>query len=217
MSQFLAVGSQINIICQTKFLTFTPDQFMKALREKNFIKVQSQLSDPANPAAPPLSVPMFSKDNVNVIYLQNRRRIVFQILNTVNLKEIYAELKKIMLLLNIVSDAIRHISFVCNTRPKARTEPQKNLTSLVKPDLLKGIKKSLGTELAVSSIRLGSSFPLEREGLQVTLEPLGTSPKDQYFLNIAFRTSDMGEFDRFIGSFGESMIREIVKEVEQDV
>jgi hypothetical protein len=217
MSQFRAVGSHIQLIFQTQFPTFTPDQFSKALKDKNYIMVQSQVSNPQNPQAPPILVQIFSKENVNVFLVQNLNQIVFQILNTVSLETIYQEISRILLSLNVLDDIIRNIGFNFTTKSPAKTEPQKNLTSLVKNNFLKGIAKSLGTELGVFSIRLATAFPLEKEGLQVILEPLGASPKDEYYLNVIYQTTKMDDFNDFIGRFGEDMVREIIKEVEENV
>ncbi|MFQ5821800.1 MAG: hypothetical protein ACE5I5_17575 [Candidatus Heimdallarchaeota archaeon] len=217
MSQYKAVGSHIQLIFQTKFPTFTPDQFSKALKDKNYIMVQSQISNPQNPQAPPIRVQIFSKENVNVFLVQNKNQIVFQILNTVNLKTIYQEISRILLSLNVLADIILNIGFNFTTKSPAKTEPQKNLTSLVKGSFLKGIAESVGTNLRVFSIRLATAFPLGKEGLQVILEPLGTSPRDEYYLNIIYQTTKMDEFNVFVGNFGEDMIQEIIKEVEENV
>jgi hypothetical protein len=214
MSQFRSIGSNIQIVFQTKFPTFTPDQFGKALKDKKYMVVQSQISDPQNPQAPPIAIQVFSKDNVNVFLVQNRNEIVFQVLNTVNLEKIYPEISRILISLNVLSDIILGIRFNFTTKSKAKTPPRDNLTSLVKKEFLEGITKSLGKKLEVFTIRLATEFPLGQEGMQVVLEPLATSPKDEYYLNIAYQTKDLNGFNRFVRKFGEEMIQKIITEVE---
>ena len=211
-----SIGSQIQLVFQAKFPTFTADQFHKSLKNEKYIDVRQAISNPQDPQAAPRTVQMFSKDNVNVFLSSIPNTIVFQILNIVNLKEIYKEITKILLSLNIYPDIISRASLNCNTRSVAKTEPKKNLTSLIEKDFLKGISANLGRKLEVSSIRLSTAFPLGiEEGLQVLLEPLGTSPKDEYYLNIIYQTPDIKKFDTFIKKFGDDTIQEIIKEVEK--
>lgn len=216
MSQFKAIGSNIQMVFQTKFPTFTPDQFGKALKDKNYIVVQSQITNPQNPQAPPIPIQIFSKENVNVFLIQNKNEVVFQVLNTVNLETIYQEISRILVSLNVLADIVLSIRFNFQTKSKATTPPQENLTSLVKHEFLEGIKKSLGKNLQVYTIRLATEFPLGKEGMQVVLEPLAANPKDDYYLNITYQTTDLNDFNGFVLSFGEEMIQKIIDEVEKN-
>lgn len=217
MSPFKSVGSHVQLVFRTKFPTFTPDQFGKALKERAYSMVQGQVANPQNPQAPPIAVQLYSKGNINVFLLQQLNQIVFEVLNTVNLQPVYEEIKKLLFSLNIVSDAILITILNCSTRAKTKTEPQKNLTSLVNRGFLEGITKNLGEKLGVFSIRLATTFPLTKEGLQIVLEPLGTSPKNEYYLNITYRTPDMNKLNEFVERFGEDLINEIIGEVEKNV
>lgn len=210
-----SIGSQIQLIFRAKFATFTPDQFRKALKDEHYIEVRQAMPNPQNPQAQPVIVHMFSKENVNVFLSPIPNTIIFQVLNVVNLKETYKEITKILVSLNIYPEIISRAILNCNTRSKAKTQPQKNLTSLVQKDFLEEISKDLGRKLEVSSIRLSTAFPLGTEGLQVLLEPLGTSPKDEYYLNIIYQTPDKKKFDAFVNKFGDNIIQEIIEEVEK--
>lgn len=85
----------------------------------------------------------------------------------------------------------------------------KGLTTGVKPELLEKITKALGYDLNVTSLRLGTVFPL-REGIQLTVEPLGSDPTKEFYVNVIFQTRDMKEFDKFIKKFGEDIIENII-------
>lgn len=217
MSQFRAVGSYVQLLFRTKFPTFTPDQFVKALKDRKYSSVQGQVSNPQNPQAPPIAVTLFSKGNINIYLIPNLNQVVLQILNTVNLQSAYEEISKILFELNIIKDIVSDIVFNCTTKAPTKIEPKKNLTSLVNTDFLQGIAKEFKEDLGVVSIRLATTFPLERDGLQVILEPLGTSPKSDYYLNIIYRTSDMDKFDAFVRNFGDSVIQGIIGEAEKNV
>jgi len=212
MNMASAIGSQVKLVFRTKFPTFTPDQFNKALRDKKYTMVPAQIPNPQNPQAS-ITVQTFSKENMN-IYLAPNNQIVFQILNTRNLHEIYQEVEGILVSLNVYSPAILDIIFNSTTNFEAKVEPQKRLTSLVEARFLQGIEKNFGVKLGVFSIRLATTFPLAREGIQVILEPMGTSPKNEYYLNITYRTANMEKFNQFVRKFGNEMIRETIREAE---
>ena len=217
----LAIGTQVQLVFQTQFLTFTPDQFSKALTERKYLEVRTQIANPLNPQAP-ISVQSFSKENVTVLLPPpippNPNPIVFQILNTINLEQKYKEVKDILIALNIFPEIISNSSFRCTTRTQSKTNPQDRLTSLVDSTFLKKISKNLSTNLKVFSIRFVTVFPLEREGgCQVIIEPLATNPNKEYYLEIIYVTTKINEFDRFISEFGSDMIQRIMEETEKNV
>lgn len=205
------------MVFQTKFPTFTPDQFNKALTRRDFHMTEQSMVNPQNPQGPPLTARIFSKENLNVFLAANvPNQIIFQILNIVRLGKKYEDIDKILLDLNIFPDIILHATFNCITRSEAKTEPQSNLSSLMKSNFLKEISKTLGGELKVSSVRLSTTFPLAgEEALQIVMEPLGTSPRKEYFLNIMYQTRSMKNFESFIRRFGDDMIQEIIGQVEK--
>lgn len=213
-----SVGSQIQLVFLVKFPTFTPDQFNQALKAKDFLMTPSQA---ISPQGQPTQVQIFSKGNLLVFFAPNPQnpaqfQIVFQALNTVSL--VYAasggvllqDIMDILARLNIVEDVVSLITFNCITRAPATIDPMKGLTAGVKPELLEKITKALGSNLNVTSLRLGTVFPLQK-GIQLVLEPLGSDPTKEFFVNVLFQTSDMKEFDKFIKEFGENVINDIIE------
>ena len=213
-----AIGTQIQLVFRTQFLTFTAEQFSKALKEKNYLEVRGQIPNPLNPQAPPISIQTFSKGEITVLLPpippRTPNQIVFQILNTINLEPKYKEeVKPILIALSMFPDIVSDATFNCNTRRRTKTKPLDKLTSMVDRDFLDRTSKNFATDLRVFSIRLASAFPLEREGgCQVIIEPLTTNPEGEYYLNITYRTTKMNDFEKFISEFGSDMIQRIIEE-----
>lgn len=215
MSSFPQIGSQIELVFQTTFSTFTPDQLMKSLKERDYTVTQGTATDRRNPNAPPIIIPAFSKDNISVLFNPAQTQLVFQILNTVDISKILKEvIQPILISLKIIESVIASISFSCTTSVPSVGEPQKNMTNLFKMEFLNSIKNMMEAELKPSSIRLTTEIQPGNDLLQVLLEPLSTNPHDQYFLNISFKTMKEKNFNNFIGRFGSKMIEEIIKEVQ---
>jgi len=218
----LAIGSQVQLVFRTQFLTFTADQFSKALKGTGYLEMRSQIANPQGTQAPPILMQSFSKGDVTVflppVQPPNLPIIIFQILNTVNLESKYEEVKKIRLALNIYPEIISNASFKCTTRRKAKTSPLVSLTSMVDTKYIENISKNLNTELKVASLRFVTSYPLKQEGgCQVIIEPLATSAENEYYLEISYITTKMNQFDEFIDEFGSDMIQRIIEETERNV
>jgi len=212
----LAIGTQVQLVFQTQFLTFTPDQFSKVMKERNYLEIRSHIANPMSPQTP-ISIQSFSKENVTVLLPPaippNPNPIVFQILNTINLGQKYKEVNDILVSLNIFPEIISNSSFKCTTRTKAETNPQDRLTSLVDSTFLKKISKNISANFKVFSIRFANVFPLEREGgCHVIIEPLATNPDKEYYLEIVYVTTKKSELDKFINEFGSDMIQRIIEE-----
>jgi hypothetical protein len=214
------MGSQIQVVFQVNFPTFTPDQFNQVLKEKGFLLTSSQM---VNPQGQAVQMQMFSKGNLIVFFApvpQNpsQFQVVFQALNTVSLAVapsggvLIQDIRDILKGLNIVEDVISLIAFNCTTRETVKIDPAKGLTAGIKPKLLQKIAGALGTDLNVTSLRLGTSLPLLK-GTQIILEPLISDPTKQFYINVIFQTNDMKEFDTFIKGFGEELILSITEAI----
>jgi len=218
-----AIGTQVQLVFRTQFLTFTAELFNKALKEKNYLEVRGQLPNPQNPQAPPIPIQTFSKGNITVFLPLTQagspNAVVFEILNNINLEPMYKEeVKAILVALNIFPDIVSDATFNCTTRTKAKTKPLDRLTSMIDQTFLERLSESFAKKLRVCSIRLATTLPLEREGgFQVVVEPLATNPEKEYYLNIAYRTTKMDEFDKFISEFGSDMIQRIMEETKKNV
>jgi hypothetical protein len=212
------LGSQIQLEFLTKFPTFTPEQFNRALKEKNYFMTQSQISIAQKSEVQPFIAPVFSKGNLSVILLQSNE-LVFQILNAEIIEKIIQDdIKEILVPLNITRDVIERIMFDCSATVMIhKGEPIKSLTNLVKKNVLEKMQEPLEPEikLAVTSIRLTTEFPVraQEEATEVVLEPFGSSPKNQFFLNIHYQTPEMSKFDAFIRRFSDDMVEKIIEGV----
>jgi len=213
----LAIGTQVQLVFQTQFLTFTADLFSKALKEREYLEVRGQMPNPQNPQAP-IPIQTFSKGDITVFLPPtqppNPNAIIFQVLNTVNLGTIYnKEVKEILLRINIYPEIVSDAIFNCITKMEAKAKPLDRLTSMVDRTFIERISNNLGTKMKVSSIRFTTTFPPERVGgFQVVVEPLVSNPEKNYYLNISFKTTRMNEFDKFISEFGSDMIHRIMEE-----
>jgi len=221
MMSIKSTGSQITLVYQVKFLTFTPDQFNQVLKEKGFTMTPSQVTNPLGQIA---QIQLFSKGNLVVFFAQNpqnptQTQIIFQALNTVSLTSALSggtspnqNIMDILMGLNIVEDVVSQVAFNCTTRVAVELDPTKILTSGIRPALLEKITKALGSSLNVTSLRLGTAHPLQK-GMQLTLEPLVSNPTKELFVNVVFQTSDMAEFNEFIRGFGEDAIRSTIEAI----
>jgi hypothetical protein len=170
MTDIRILGSQIQLEFLTKFPTFTPEQFNRALKQKNYFLTQSQIGIAQKGDVQPFTAPVFSKGNVSVILLQSNE-LVFQILNAQCIEKIIqGDIKEILVPLNITHDVIERIMFDCSTTVMiSKGESIKNLTDFVKEDVLEQIEKplELETKLAVTSIRLTTKFPIRAHEVSV--------------------------------------------------
>jgi hypothetical protein len=170
-------------------------------------------------------VQTFSKGNIAIFLLPSGPSLppllVFQILNTVDLNSSSSGsfapneiINEMLGRLNIVPNVVALITFSCVTMmiTKDRT-PTEVLTSNFKQENLDAISKAVNRKLGVQTIRLGDSFPLEKRGLQILIEPLVANPNKQYYVNILLHTDDQAEYSQFISYFGEKQIEEIVAAV----
>jgi len=210
------IGAQVSLLFQTKFPTFTADQFTKAFNELGYSVIQGTANVSGNPAAKPVPTVIFSKGNLSVVYNQTQSMIIFQILNTVDLDELYdAEIKPMLIKLNFVEEAINMIGLECNVQISTQTLPQDILSSLVKKELIDKLNEILGdSKLNTTSLRLSTSFPFVNDGIQVIIEPLGNDPKGSYFVNLVYRTPEMNKFNEFVKLFGTNMLEKLAEATE---
>ena len=213
------VGTQVNLLFRARFLTFTPDQFNNAFKEQGYFMSQGQANPSLNPAAKPIPALIFSKGNLAVTYNQNQNTIIFQILNTLDLDNLYDhDITPLLAKLNFVESSTSMMSLECHTQLTTTSTPMSTLTSLVNSDYINGLNKILGEEkLGVTAIRLSTKYPLLNDGMQIVLEPLGNDPERSYYLNIIYRTSEMSKFNDFVRIFGATMIEKIAKEASGNV
>jgi len=214
MTSNSAIGSQIRFLYQTNYPTFTPAQVNKMLKEKDYTIGQGRYVDPQSPNMPQLSVPMFSKDNLNIHINPALNQLGFMILNTISLDEVYEEITTILSSLNIISEVISGISFLFITRYKVEHPPRTQMTTLLKNEFVEGLSSVLGEAISLSSINLTTSVSSEK-GLTIVFEPLISSPGDNYFININYNTKDWDEFQTFIDKFRDGMLKQIFDEVEK--
>lgn len=213
----LAIGTEVRLVFQTQFQTFTPDQFTKTLKERSYLESRSQIQNPANPQAPPTSIPSFSKEDISVLippaFPQANPTIFFRIINTINLKSIYnGEVNPMLNSLKIFPDLVSQANFRCTTRWPAKTKPLDRLTSLVNKTFIDRISKDFPAPLGIGSLRFTTDPQSEREGCQVIIEPLASNREKEYYLEISYRTTNKNEFDDFIDKFGNTMIQKIMEE-----
>lgn len=211
MSTF-AIGTQIELVFHTQFVTFTPEQFDRALKTRNYIEVRQQVLDPQGR---PVPLQTFSKGDTIVFLppVAAPAPVYFRIINTVNLESRYKEITEMLIAMNIYPNIISSASFTCTTRIKAKSKPLERLTSIVNKTFVAKVSKNLEAPMKVSAIRLGTSFPMKQEGgYEVSIEPLMTNAEEEYFMSILYTTHKMDDFDKFINQFGSDMIQRIIEE-----
>jgi len=207
-----AIGTQVELVFRSQFVTFTADQFNNALKDKSYLFAPGQISDPTNPQKR-FPIQTFSKGDMTVFLApDNPPPIVFRIINTLNLESKYKEVKEVLNSLNMYSNIISEATFMCTTKALASSEPQERLTKMVDTAFVKKISENFGAEMRVFSIKLGSTFPITQEGCQLIIEPLMTNPENEYFLNITYRTRSISDFDKFVSEFGTDLIQRIIEE-----
>jgi hypothetical protein len=207
-----AIGTQVELVFHTQFVTFTAEQFDRALKSKNYIEVRQQVLDPQGR---PVSLQAFSKGDTTVFLppVSPPAPVVFRIINTVNLESRYKEVKEMLIAMNIYPNIVSLASFTCTTRTKAKSKPLERLTSLVNKTFVAKISKNLEATMKVSSIRLGTSFPMKQEvGYEISIEPLMTNAEEEYFISIVYTTHKMDDFDKLISQFGSDLIQRIIEE-----
>jgi len=205
------IGTQIEIVYTTQFVTFTPDQFNKALKDKNYLEVRGTI--PSSKGSIPIQT--FSKGDFIVFLAPGEPPpLVFRIINTLGIESKLKEINEMLVALNIYADIVAVASFTCQTRVSTKGKPLDKLTSLVSKNFISGICKSMDVDMKVSSIRLNKAYPQSsNEGCGVTIEPLMTNPEKEYFVAIAYVEHDMTKFNKFISQFGADMIQRMIEEI----
>jgi hypothetical protein len=100
----------------------------------------SHAIDKRNPNAPPIPIPAFSKENVNIFFYPSQNMFVVQVLNTIDITDLLEDPKPILINLNMTENVIANITFTCKTAIlSSRNEPQENLTSLISSKFLDGV------------------------------------------------------------------------------
>lgn len=207
------VGSNINLLFQSRSVTFTPDQFNRVFQEKGFTATPGVANVSLNPNAPPVQTVYFSKNNLLVLYNPSEYLVMFQIINTLNFSELYQnEIIPILKSLNFVPEIINVMGVECNTKITMGISPVQSLTSLLKKELLDGISNALGIKnLSVFTIRLVGGIE-QIENMTIAIEPLVTDPQRAFHFSLTYRTVDSSKFNDFVNRFGEGMILQIMKE-----
>lgn len=219
-----SVGSQVQLVYQVRFLTFTPDQFTQVLKSKGFGVTLTQMT---NPQGQTIQLPLYSKGNLIVFFVQVPQippppqiQIIFQALNTVSLASAVSggsspnqDIVDILMGLNVVEDVISQATLTCTTRAQSKINPTKCLTDNIKPELLDKVKKTLGSNMNVTLLRLGTAFPLQK-GVELVLQPLPSDPTKEFSVTVIYQTSDMREFEDFISEFVEDKIQSIIEAIE---
>lgn len=210
------VGSNVNILFQSKSLTFTPDQFNKVFREQGFTATQGVAPISQNPNAKPVPTVYFSKDNLIVLFNPVEYLVIFQIINTLNFSQLYdKEIKPILTSLNFVPEIVNMMGLECNTKITSTKSPRASLTSLLKKEFRAEISKKLGiNNLSVFTIRLIGGDD-KTENITLIIEPLLTDPEGIYHVSLSYRTLDNSKFNEFVSKFGEQLIRDIIEEANK--
>lgn len=191
---------------------------MRALRDREYVALQGHATDKRNPNAPPVPIPAFSKENVNIFFYPSQNMFVVQVLNTIDITNLLEDLKPILINLNMTEYVIANITFTCKTAIlSSRNDPQKNLTGLINSKFLDGINSMVDQSLKVGSIRLLTESQYgQDQSLELLLEPLDADPKKEYSFVMVYKTSDMKKFNDFVNNkFGQKMISSIVEQAER--
>ncbi len=216
-------GAQTQIVVETQGLVFTPDNLMNVLKSNDFQIVQGNVSNPLNPTFPPQNTQIYSKDSLMIYLLQTQplNSLIFTVMNTFDLKnekiggkpssEI---IKNIMDSLSLVDETISAITFNFTTRFQASKKPIDQLTRLIQKNFINKLKEtSLLKPLHVLSIRIGDTFPIEKQGFNVVFEPLLPNPEKMFFMQFMKKVGNRDLLFELIDDFPK-ILEILIKEVD---
>jgi len=204
------IGSTCVISFQTKYPTFSPADFDNVMNELGFKRNVSPTTQQG--AVPQIS---YSKENMVVAGNLQTYTLNFQCFNTINISNVYDEIKQALAKLKIAPNSVHLMGLRCTTMAHDVGNPEENIGSIMTKDAKEKISKSIGFDPSLFSFVLVNKNP-EIEDLQIRIEPLLSNPKGSYFIEINYRTSSHSEFDSFIGKFGSDMISNIAKAVDKN-
>ncbi|MHB1439942.1 MAG: hypothetical protein ACYCSO_07045 [Cuniculiplasma sp.] len=201
----------LTLAFQPKYPTYTPETFKRTMDKKGFLLSQGQARTPMGQSIP---LEAFSKGDIIVIQLQNPAvqgavpQVVFQILNNFSLKIAYDEtVKELLSELKLVDSAVAGIDIRILVYVPALQDSLKSLSSILKSGMLSKLnKKFLKKNLSVTSLRLGSAFPMGQEGLEIIIEPSASNPNAEFFINLHMNTSSLETFMEFINIYEKDLI-----------
>ena len=212
------IGANVTLLFQSKYQTFTPEQFITTFQKLGFVQTKGSANISANPAAQAVPTTMFSKQNLIVLYNPNENLIIFQIINTLDFNPLYEDkILKILASLNFNPTSVSLMGIDATTQVHDVKYPIATLSSLTKPEFIADLNTLSGDgDMVVSGIKLGT-VGSEKESLSINLEPLQTDPSGSYFIAIAYRTKESDKFNEFVKDFGAKMIEDIIREAEKNV
>ena len=201
----------LTLAFQPKYPTYTPETFNKTMDKKGFLLSQGQAKTPMGQAIP---LEAFSKGDIIVILLPNPvvpgavPQIVFQILNNFSLRTAYDEtVKELLSELKLADSAVAGIDIRILVYVPALQDSLKSLSSILKNGILSNVSKKFSKRsLTVTSLRLGTAFPMVQEGLEIIIEPSATNPNAEFFINLHMNTSSLETFEEFINIYEKDLI-----------
>ncbi len=218
-------GAQTQIVLETQGLVFTPDNLMNVLRSNEFQIVQGNVSNPLNPTFPPQNTQIYSKDSLMIYLLQTTplNSLIFTVMNTFDLKnekiggkpssEI---IKNIMDSLSLVDETISAITFNFTTRFEASKKPIDQLTRLTQKDFINKLEEiAFLKPLNVLSIRMGDTFPIERQGFNFVFEPLLSNPEKMFFMQFMKKVMNIDMLFELIDEFPK-ILEILIKGIDPD-
>jgi len=211
-----SVGSQVSLLFQSKFATFTPAQFVKTFQEQGFIQTRGNANISANPMAQPVLTNIFSKDDLIVLFNPNENIIIFQILNTLDFNDIYEkEIQKILVNLNFNPSSVGMLGIDSSIQVHEVKPPIDSITSLTNKKFVESMKDlGIGEEVNITSLRFNTKGT-DKESLSVAIEPLLSNPTGSYHVMVVYRTKENDKFNEFVTKFGTKMIEKIINGVEE--
>ena len=204
----------LTLAFQPKYPTYSPEAFKRTLDKKGFLLSPAQGKTPMGQSIP---LEAFSKGDIIVIQLPNTvnpaalPQIAFQLLNNFSLKTAYDEtVKELLNDMKLVDGAIAGIDIRILVYVPTGLDSKDSLSAILKKGLLTKVSREFDKPLKVTSIRLGSAFPMVQDGLEVIIEPSVTNPGTEFFINLHMNTSSMEIFEKFVEAYEKDLIANMI-------
>lgn len=196
---------------QPKYPTYSPETFKKTMDRNGFLLSPGQAKNQAGSQIP---LEVFSKDDLVVFQLPNpnnpgaQPEIWVQVLNNFSLEMAYNKIvKELLSEIKIGEKELSWIDVSIVIYVPTDHDPLRSLSSLLKSKTSREIGKGLvKLPMSITSIKIGSKFPMMQDGLELVVEPSATRPTEEFYINLHLNTSSVKAFESFTEDYEKGLI-----------